>query len=79
MDSTESGKASNGGSACDKRSLDSVMRHLVHAKQARRRELARLPFEQKIRIVVELQKIAHEIGTQSGRNAPSVWRIADDV
>ena len=34
---------------------------LFRAKQARRRELARLPFEEKMRIVFQLQRTADEI------------------
>ena len=34
---------------------------LIRAKQARRRELARLPFEEKMRIVFQLQRTADEI------------------
>ena len=34
---------------------------LFQVKQRRRRELAKLPFERKIRILIELQKIADDI------------------
>ena len=39
---------------------------LFRAKQARRRELARLPFEEKMRIVFQLQRTADEIRTMRG-------------
>jgi hypothetical protein len=47
-------------------------RAIFRAKAARRRELARLPFEEKIRIVVRLQKIAADIRKVQRRN---VWKI----
>jgi hypothetical protein len=40
---------------------------LFRAKQARRRELARLPFEEKMRIVFQLQRTADDILTMRGR------------
>ncbi len=39
---------------------------LFRAKQARRRELVRLPFEEKMRIVFQLQRTADEIRTMRG-------------
>jgi hypothetical protein len=39
---------------------------LFRAKQARRRELARLPFEEKMRIVFQLQRTADDILTMRG-------------
>ena len=41
-------------------------------KRKRRRELARLPFEKKIEIVVELQKMAAEIRKDPHRKAWSL-------
>jgi hypothetical protein len=39
---------------------------LFRAKKARRRELARLPFEEKMRIVFKLQRTADEILAMRG-------------
>jgi hypothetical protein len=43
------------------RALQKVARRLFRAKQERRRELAALPFEEKIRIVSDMQALAKEI------------------
>jgi hypothetical protein len=43
------------------RALQKVARRLFHAKQERRRELAALPFEEKIRIVSNMQGLAKEV------------------
>jgi len=51
---------------------DRTARAIFRAKADRRRELARLPFEEKIRIVVRLQKIAADI--RKARK-PLVWKI----
>jgi hypothetical protein len=40
---------------------------LFHAKAQRRRRLARLPIEEKIRILGDLQELADEIRTIAGR------------
>ena len=55
--------------------LRALAEQLFRAKEERRAELARLPFEQKIAIVVELQKIASEIAANVGRPAPKPWDI----
>jgi hypothetical protein len=47
-------------------------RRIFRAKTVRRRQLARLPFEEKIRIVVRLQKIAAGV-RKDRRNR--VWKI----
>lgn len=47
-------------------------RRIFKAKTIRRRQLARLPFEKKIRIVVQLQRIAADI--RSGQRH-RVWKI----
>jgi hypothetical protein len=51
---------------------DRAARAIFRAKAARRRELARLPFEEKIRMVVQLQKIAADIRKAQ---KPLVWKI----
>ncbi|MCL0034810.1 hypothetical protein M1N21_02730 [Dehalococcoidia bacterium] len=44
------------------------------AKTERRRQLARLPFEEKITILLQLQRIAREISLASGRKCHQVWK-----
>jgi hypothetical protein len=51
---------------------DRAARTVFRAKAERRRTLARLPFEEKIRIVVRLQKIAAAIRKKRKRE---VWRL----
>jgi hypothetical protein len=44
------------------------IQRLFDAKEARRRDLARLPFPEKVRLVVELQKMAAPVYRARGRN-----------
>ena len=43
------------------RSAKAVLREIVKAKRKRRRELASLPLEEKLRLVSQMQKIAKEM------------------
>jgi len=54
-----------------------IISGLCRAKLIHRRELAALPFEKKIRIVVELQKIAETAGAASGKpgNLKKTWKL----
>lgn len=49
---------------------------LFRAKQQRRQELASLPFEEKIRILLELQKISRDVQNSKGKEEPHVWDIS---
>ena len=51
------------------------VKRLVRAKEKRRRALAELPIEEKIRIVVDLQKIANDIRAATGRRKRRVWEL----
>ena len=53
------------------------MAEVLEAKKNRRRELARLSFEQKIQIVVKLQQVSAEICSKTGRPAPMPWGSRD--
>jgi len=55
-------------------SLTKEVTHLFEAKQRRRLALAGLSFPEKIRRVVQLQKIAAPLWRQRGLN-PRVWLI----
>lgn len=48
---------------------------VFRAKAERRRQLAELPFDEKIEIVVKLQQIAYELTTASGRPARKPWGV----
>jgi len=50
---------------------------LFRAKQRRRRELAKLPLERKIRILVNLQKMANEIRATVGGIKRRSWDIRE--
>ncbi|HEY3306406.1 MAG TPA: hypothetical protein VGL70_23035 [Candidatus Binatia bacterium] len=49
---------------------------LIAAKERRRRELAALPFAQKVRIVVQMQKMVEPILRARGR-AVRMWPLDD--
>ncbi|MBU4185935.1 MAG: hypothetical protein L6247_08610 [Desulfobacteraceae bacterium] len=46
------------------------------AKNKRRQELARLPFEKKISILLQLQSVAREMSQISERKRRDVWEIS---
>jgi len=48
---------------------------LLRAKHARRRRLAALPIEEKIAIVVQMQRIANDIRRKTGRKTLPEWTI----
>ncbi len=52
---------------------------LLGAKARRRRELASLPFEKKLEIVLELQRSVAEIRRSTGRPGPEPWEPRTDV
>jgi len=45
------------------RSAKAVLREIIKAKRQRRRALASLPLEEKLRLVLRMQKIAKEMAT----------------
>ncbi len=53
--------------------MDPLMAPLLAAKARRRRELAALPIEAKLEIVLELQRTVAEIRRSSGRPGPEPW------
>lgn len=53
--------------------MDGVITPLLDAKARRRRELAALPIEKKLEIVLELQRSVAEIRKGSGRPGPEPW------
>ena len=73
MDSTRNGPNSEGSPAWNDPEYTNLTEKLFAAKRARRAALVRLPFEEKVRIIVELQKIAFEIRSAVGKPAPKPW------
>lgn len=54
--------------------MDPQIARLFAAKEARRRRLARLPFAEKVRMVVQLQRMAAPLLRQRGRQV-RVWSL----
>ena len=48
---------------------------LFREKDQRRKRLAALPIEEKIRILVEIQKLSNDIREKTGRKPLPVWDI----
>jgi hypothetical protein len=48
---------------------------LRRIKSLRRKELAKLPFETKIEVLVKLQKMAQGIKRKGGEGIKTVWQI----
>lgn len=61
----------------DARAHADFMRRLFDAEEERRRELAVLSFIEKVRIVVELQKMAAPLQCLRDGKERSVWDIED--
>ncbi|MBI2339208.1 MAG: hypothetical protein HYU99_02415 [Deltaproteobacteria bacterium] len=47
---------------------------MLKKKNARRLSLAKLPFEQKIEILLQLQKMAASVRRMAGRRGPPAWK-----
>ncbi len=52
-----------------------LAKRLFRAKVARRRQLAALPIEEKIRILVEMQRLSNDIRKKTGRQPLPEWDI----
>ena len=52
-----------------------IAEEIFRRKQAGRREAARLPIEEKLHILVEMQKRANEIRRATGRPEMFVWQL----
>ncbi|HOV21093.1 MAG TPA: hypothetical protein P5150_06025 [Candidatus Ratteibacteria bacterium] len=51
------------------------IKELFKAKKLFHKEMAKIPFEEKIKIVVRLQNIVNELKTNKGRRKKRVWKI----
>jgi hypothetical protein len=54
------------------------LEHIFHEKAKWHRQRARLPVEEKIAILVELQKLAVEVATVRGIKSGTVWMFPDE-
>ena len=52
-----------------------IAEEIFRRKQTSRREAARLPIEEKLRILVEMQKRANEVRRATGRPEMFVWHL----
>ena len=57
--------------------MDELTQKIIDAKRLHRKRLAKLPIAEKIRILVELQKIARPLLEARGKQA-LVWDIEDE-
>jgi hypothetical protein len=53
-----------------------IAEEIFRRKQVSRREAARLPIEEKLRILVEMQKRANEVRRAAGRSEMFVWHLS---
>ena len=53
-----------------------IAEEIFRRKRAGRRESARLPIEEKLRILVEMQKRANEVRRATGRPEMFVWQLS---
>lgn len=52
-----------------------AMKRILSAKEERRRELAALPIEEKVKRVVELQRLTNDIRRHCGRPPLPEWKL----
>lgn len=52
-----------------------IVKKLFRAKKERRRDLAKLSFEKKVKILLELQSYASFIRSLARRKGPAPWNI----
>jgi len=57
--------------------MQDLMTNILTSKRLRREELANLPYEKKIEIVIELQKLARAVRIASGQPPTPVWEQDD--
>jgi len=61
----------------NKRQIGRLVKKLFLAKQQRRRKLARLPIEEKMRILIALQRMENDIRATLGRSRRRPWNITE--
>jgi hypothetical protein len=50
---------------------------LFRAKESRRRDLAALPIEEKIKILIKIQHLASSVARQTGRKYRKPWDVKE--
>ena len=56
--------------------VQEIAEEIFRRKQAGRREAARLSIEEKLRVLVDMQKRANEIRRSTGRPEMFVWQLS---
>ena len=74
MDFGRNGKR-QGNMMQNNQDLPRIVKKLFKAKKERRRDLAKLPFEKKVEILLELQSFASFIRSLARRKGPTPWKI----
>lgn len=54
-----------------------LLKRVLRDKERRRQALARLPIEEKIRVLVRMQRTANEIRLRTGRTPCRVWTLEE--
>ena len=57
---------------------EEVARAIFASKRRRREQICRIPFEEKVLILVRLQRMASEIVAITGRRSRRPWQIGTD-
>jgi hypothetical protein len=57
---------------------EAIMRHALAGKERRRHELAALPYEEKLRMLLRMQRMADAIRQTRG-GAPRAWPIDEET
>jgi len=52
-----------------------VLRNIFRAKSLRRKELSKIPFEKKIEILLQLQRMAKGVKRPGGKKDKIIWMI----
>lgn len=52
-----------------------VLRNIFRAKSLRRKELSKIPFEKKIEILLQLQRMAKGVKRPGGKKDRIIWMI----
>ena len=58
-----------------KTAVQEIAEEIFRRKQSSRQDAARLPIEEKLRILVEMQKRANEVRRATGRPEMFVWQL----
>jgi len=59
----------------EREQIERLAQDIFARKRERRRELAALPVERKLEILLHLQQIAHDVALAAGRIAPQPWKL----